>query len=318
MASAESSNNTNISDCVKKSRMYLLTINEKTIPHLYDILEYIENLKTCNYYICCSHNKGSNDDTKLHYHIAIQFTNTIKLSIKKLYGAHIDVGCYGSIQNMVKYVKGETGHDDIAGFHSEIIKEYGLMNKNGGYKIKDIRNMSSAEIQELPGNMIRCAEHIKNTYNAEELFNNMLDEIEKDNLQKPIIIYITGDSGSGKTYQAYKMALCMYEKSKIGKITIENNFFNIINNDAECYIIEEFRPSDCRASIFLQFTDCYGYSAPIKGGHQYIRPKCIIICSIIPSIDIYKNDEINKQFQRRITFEFNKNNENDLSRYGIF
>ena len=48
--------------------------------------------------------------------------------------------------------------------------------------------------------------------------NYMLDEIEKDTLMRPDIIYITGDSGSGKTYQAYKFALNMYTEGVLPSV----------------------------------------------------------------------------------------------------
>ena len=41
----------------------------------------------------------------------------------------------------------------------------------------------------------------------------MLEEIENDSLKGPKIIYITGASGKGKTYTAYKMALKNFKKA---------------------------------------------------------------------------------------------------------
>lgn len=64
--------------------------------------------------------------------------------------------------------------------------------------------------------------------------------------------------------------------------------------------IEEFRPSQIKASDFLQLTDKYGFRCNTKGGFATLRPEKIIICSIIPPEQIYK-EEVNKQFLRRIT-----------------
>ena len=135
-------------------------------------------------------------------------------------------------------------------------------------------------------------------------FMDMLEEIEKDQLRGPNVIYITGDSGKGKTYGAYKRALKDYPREKIGKLTLKNDFIDVINEDADCFVIEEFRPSQIKASDFLQLTDKYGYRCNIKGGFATLRPKCLIICSIIPPEQIYK-EEINKQFMRRITEHIN-------------
>ena len=96
------------------------------------------------------------------------------------------------------------------------------------------------------------------------------------------------------------MALKEYKKQEIGKITLKNDFFDIVNENAKCYVIEEFRPSQIKASDFLQLTDKYGYRCNIKGGFVTLRPEKIIICSIIPPEQIYR-EEVNKQFMRRIT-----------------
>ena len=143
----------------------------------------------------------------------------------------------------------------------------------------------------------------------------MLEEIEKDDLKGPEIIYICGDSGKGKTYKAYKIALSKFDKIDIGKLTIENNFIQITKDKAKCYVIEEFRPSQIKAASFLQLTDKYGYTCNIKGSFKTIRPKCIIIASIIKPEDLYKNEEINKQFTRRITEIINLGYEEDKNDY---
>ena len=112
------------------------------------------------------------------------------------------------------------------------------------------------------------------------------------------------DHSKGQTYSAYKRALKEYPKIEIGKLTLKNDFFDVVNKSAKCYVIEEFRPSQIKASDFLQLTDKYGYRANIKGGFVSLRPEMIIICSIIPPEQIYK-EEVNKQFMRRITEQIN-------------
>ena len=141
---------------------------------------------------------------------------------------------------------------------------------------------------------------VKRQEEGEQNFFEMLGEIERDELKAPQIIYITGGTGKGKTYKAYKLALSNYPKEDIGKLTLKNNFFDVINESAKCFIIEEFRPSQITASDFLQLTDKYGYRANIKGGFVSLRPEMLIICSIKPPEEIYK-DEVNQQFLRRIT-----------------
>ena len=161
--------------------------------------------------------------------------------------------------------------------------------------------MSKSEREELPIQYKKIIDEMNEKENEEEIFLNMLDEIEKDELKGPNVIYLTGESGSGKTYMAYKIALKKYPKNEIGRININNNFFKIIGDNKKCYVIEEFRSSQIKAADFLQLTDKYGYSCNTKGGFKTLRPETIIICSIIRPQDLYKNEEINQQFLRRIT-----------------
>ena len=284
------------------ARTFMLTVQNSLLPELDEIYEYCRNLAGFNYGLICSHNKGHNVDTLPHCHIVLQYTMPKRLSIKKLKGAHIDNLKYGSIQKMAKYAKGETGHDDIQGFEAKVIHEEGKMKENGGYRTTgaDVREFKNVEeVYELPLSLQKIAKSIYEEKQAEDAFYSMLDEIRNDELKQPEVVYITGDSGKGKTYTAFKNATEEYENKDIGSITIENNFFSFINPSAKCFVIPEFRPSQCRATLLLEFLDKYGFSAPIKGGFKYIRPEKIYICSIIHPTDLY-SDEKNKQFIRRI------------------
>lgn len=70
-----------------KSRNWFLTLNEAT---KYEMLkDYLMGLKTIQYYKACRELAPSTGHE--HYHIYCQFTNTILLSPKKTYGAHIEV-----------------------------------------------------------------------------------------------------------------------------------------------------------------------------------------------------------------------------------
>lgn len=139
-----------------------------------------------------------------------------------------------------------------------------------------------------------------------QMFQEMLNEIKEDRLQKPEIIYIYGDSGTGKTYSAWKMATQKYGIENISDISFANSFGNATNVHAECLVYDEFRPSQLDAATFLKLTDGYGMTLNIKHSMVYIRPKCVIITSIKHPNEIYK-DEMNEQFKRRITQFINMN-----------
>lgn len=272
-----------------KARAYQLTLNQP--EKLSELLENMKSYKSLDYYMV-SHLEVGEEKQHEHYHIYVHFKTPIKLNIKKCCGAHVE------------YVKG-TYNDNLKYFtkQGELTDEWGEKPHQGLKTVKELKEMN---IEEVPPQYYRIKKEIEAEENDENNFFEMLDEIEKDELKAPKIIYITGGTGKGKTYKAYKIALQNYEKKDIGKLTLKNDFFDIINKNAKCFVIEEFRPSQIKASDFLQLTDKYGYRANIKGGFVSLRPEMLIICSIIEPEKIYK-EEINQQFIRRITEIINLN-----------
>lgn len=279
-------------------RMFLLTVNDKSIPFYDDIIDYLTNLKSFNYLLAVEHIGQENK----HYHIAVQFTNVIKLSIKKLHGTHIDPMRFGSIQKIIAYCKCEDDKHKKLGITFKQLDEIGTPRLNGGIRtVQDALNASEDELKEMDMRFYRVAKEIRRDNQEKEGFFNMLKEIKKNELSAPEIIYVNGQPGEGKTYGAYVEALKIEEDiEKIGRINCDNNFCHFTNENADTWIIQEFRPSQLSASNFLELTDKYGFAAPIKGGHFYIRPKRIYICSVLDPRTIYR-EEVNKQFLRRIT-----------------
>lgn len=139
-------------------------------------------------------------------------------------------------------------------------------------------------------------QHIAGT----ELWNSWCKDFMNGTVTTPDVIYITGPTGSGKTWKAYEIALGTYGPEETSIVEPCNSFFNALNPRAKCWILPEFRPATLEASVFLQMLDIYPFVANIKGTHALVRPECVIIASIKPPDEIYK-EEINRQFQRRIT-----------------
>lgn len=277
-----------------RARAFQFTLNE---VEKYEALKNdLLALKTCDYFISCEEEAPTTGHK--HIHIYTHFNQTYRISKKIMkHKAHIEV-CKGSPKQNIAYIEK----------NGKILDEIGERPTQG---IKSIKELKETNINDVSPMLYNIKEKIDNKTNEEDIFNNMLEEIEKDELKGPEIIYICGDSGKGKTYKAYKIALSKFDKTDIGKLTIENNFIQITKDKAKCYVIEEFRPSQIKAASFLQLTDKYGYTCNIKGSFKTIRPKCIIIASIIKPEDLYKNEEINKQFTRRITEIINLGYEED-------
>lgn len=139
-----------------------------------------------------------------------------------------------------------------------------------------------------------------------EMEKEMLLEIKDNCLEKPKIVYIHGQSGTGKSYYALQEAVRDYGVSNVSTLRFDKaGFAHCGNPQAPCLVILEFRPSCIDAVTFLELTDGYGIHLNVKHGSVYIRTSCIYICSILHPQEIYK-EEINKQFLRRITNIINK------------
>ena len=266
-----------------KARAYQLTLNDLT--RLETLKQNLMSYKSLRYMMIGAIEEAPTTGHE-HVHIYAYFKTPIRLPIKKCCGAHIEPAM-GTFNDNLQYLTKE----------GDLTFEWGERPHQGLKTIKELKEMDSDDV---PPQYYNVKKRIDQKQRDEDVFFQMLDEIEQDELKAPEIVYITGGTGKGKTYTAYKRALKEFEKSKIGKLTLKNEFFDVINEKAECFIIEEFRPSQIKASDFLQLTDKYGYRCNIKGGFCTLRPKKIFICSIIPPEQIYK-EEVNKQFMRRIT-----------------
>lgn len=288
---------------VIKKRDYMLTVNEESISHYEDIKKYFTEKKSITYYLCVEHLNSN----RKHYHILVQFNNAIRLSIKKLFGCHVDF-LVGTPQDAYNYCMCKDSKHIRKGITAKVIDEIGNLRFRGTVlNARAVQDMSNEDLKDIDIHLYKRAKDIKQELNEEDLFESMLKDIENDSLKGPEVIYVHGEPGQGKTYGAYKYALQHYDKKDIGKISINNNFFKIINDNAKCYVIEEFRPSQISASEFLQFTDKYVYTASTKGGFRTIKPEMIIICCYRHPDTLYK-DENNQQFKRRVTKWFKAEN----------
>lgn len=266
-----------------KARAFFITQNQA--DNVADTIAGLQSYKTCDY-IMCSPLEFAPTTGHPHFHLYAHFTCPVKLNIKKMAGAQVKF-VKGTYNDCLKYLT-KTGPLSL---------EWGEKPHQGFMTVKQLKNTN---IDDVPPQYYRIKREIDAREQDEQNFFEMLEEIENDELKAPKIIYITGGTGKGKTYKAYKIALQNYPKNQIGKITLKNDFFDVINENAKCFIIEEFRPSQIKASDFLQLTDKYGYRANIKGGFVSLRPEMLIICSIKKPEEIY-NEELNQQFLRRIT-----------------
>lgn len=260
-----------------KARHFQLTLNE--VDKFEKVKKYLCSSKMLNYIIACEEVAPSTGHK--HIHIYAQFTQMKSLSIKKCEGAHIEL-CKGTPQQNQAYIKKD----------GNIIFEEGELRTTGARSIRDVKEMNKEDRDDLD---IRYYNIVKQINEEEAL------EIDIDDWHKDVkVIYICGDSGSGKTQLAKRIAKS-HTKEKINTVKHVNDFWEGVGK-SKTAIYDEFRDSHMKASEFINFIDYNKQIMNIKGGHKLNRYETIIITSIQHPKDIYKNmpEEAREQWLRRI------------------
>lgn len=266
-------------------RRWVITINNYTEEEL-DILSGIQ----CSYLLYGMEEAPSTGTPHLHAYIVFENSQRFSFLKNKLPRARIELARKGH-EECINYVT----KDDPNPFEKG---ERPVTKKKISIKPKKI----------LESDLINGQKKLatKRLLHGMELEKEMFKEILEKRLEKPEIVYVYGGTGTGKTYFALEDSLKKYGYNGVATIRFDKNGFAHCNDpQKDCLVWMEFRPSCLDAASFLELTDGYGCHLNVKHGSMFIRPRCIYICSILHPSEIYK-EEINQQFQRRITTFVNK------------
>ena len=254
-----------------RHRCFNITLNEVS---KWPTLSYnLKSYKSLNYLI--AYEEEAPTTGHKHIHCFVQFNNSVRIPIKKLCGAHIEV-CKGSPQQNVEYVSKD----------GKLVEEFGELKKWGGITIHDVKCMSREDREELPFayydklKRLMCDE--SNCMSASAYF------------KKVEVYYFCGPSGVGKTRKAVEK---IAELAKDGKISSDrfnevkycNGFWIGVENNSKCEVAlyDDFRDSHMPASEFINFIDYNIHNMNIKNGHIKNEFKYILITSIQKPDDLY-------------------------------
>lgn len=270
-----------------KKRDWFVTINEKSLENYNEIRSYFENRKSCTYVLCVEHIGGENK----HYHLFAQFKTPSTLSLKKLFGSHVEA-IRGTPQETVDYMMCRDIKHISKGIKAVVVDEWGTIRESGGMRVGDLKKMTSEELDELPSIYFNIAKKLQEEKN---------NDIDLDNVHKNVkVYYIWGPSGVGKSRKAIEMIKENGFKS-VNMVKYENGFYHGVGTVKQC-IYDDFRDSHMSASEFINFIDYNKHFMNIKGGSKLNEYEFIIITSVQDPNTIYKNmsDEPRKQWLRRI------------------
>lgn len=300
-----SGNTKTLAESIKiKAKNFIMTLNGDVIKMENKIIIYLQHYKAFQYILITSHDKP-----QLHHHLYVQYNNNQTLDSRYLYGAHIEKS-YGSAQQNVNYLLGLDDKHQQLGIKCEKIYENGEMKERGGRRIKDILKATEDELLDYDINMINSINKIRPPQKTK-----VCDWI------KPVhVIYIWGDSGTGKSTLAEKI-LIDKNINEFSEVKAINGFWHGVGgfemNGAAVY--DDFRDSHLSASEFINFIDYRIHNLNYKGGSTKNKFDLIIITTIQDPTKIYKNmnEEDKVQWLRRIEIihlpeanqEQNQNNE---------
>lgn len=128
-------------------------------------------------------------------------------------------------------------------------------------------------------------------------------------LRKPLgtdkkIIWIWGDTGTGKSENAHKCAALLSKEGRYWANSTNLQWFDGYNGQ-DCVIFDDHRSSDCAFNWLLKLTDIYPLDVPIKGGFVPWVPKFIFITAPNRPSDTWytaRGEEL-AQLTRRISLE---------------
>ena len=258
----------------KMSKAYALTLNQ--IEKWEELLKYFKSLKSRNYIVAGQELAPTTGHP--HIQIYIQFNYPIRLSIKKLCGAHIEP-CYASPQRNIDYCKKD----------GNILIEEGKPRLGAGnaISIKEVKEMTYEDRENLPFTNYNRLQSLKRDEISVLDANTSYKEVE--------VYYIFGKSGMGKTKYVMesikKLAdLKLIESAKYNKVKYTDKFWNGVSMDnmTQVALYDDFRDYHIPPSEFIQFIDYYYNIMNIKNSFVVNKFKYIFITSIQSPYDLYK------------------------------
>lgn len=258
----------------KKARGVMLTLNE--IQRWDELRDYLLSLKSLTYGIAAK--EVAPETGHLHIHCYCQFSKPIRLSLKKIAGAHLN--SHSDPDKAKDYVEKD----------GEVIWEYGELRRRCVHVV-DVKEKKDLDF--LPINLYAM---------GKKILEDKAKYIGVDDWGKEIkVTYISGPSGSGKTELVKKtMKEEGYEKFNLVKFV--DGFWHGVTEDCDVAVYDDWRDAHMKPSEFINFIDYNKQIMNIKGGSIKNNYKRIFITTVQPLEEIYRNveGEPREQWMRRI------------------
>lgn len=250
---------------------YLVTwpqANQLSIDLIYEHLRNIEEIEYC---VIC---EELHEDEHPHYHAYVQFAKKLN-SRRNLFTIEENVAnvkvvgrTNADVQRCIAYVKKDG-----------IFREY-------GERPESLRKLQRIEkIQFIKEHTIKeCVE--SGNFSISEIKN--LDYVKSKMVeQRPdrerIVYWFHGDTGTGKTREAWRIAKEAYTTEDIWYASGNQRDFKNGYTGQRCVILDDFRNGNIAFNELLVLTDRYPCIVNVKGGYcNWMADLIIITCPFTP------------------------------------
>lgn len=262
----------------KSGKAFQLTLNQ--VEYFDELRGYLLGLKSLNYMIACKEEAPTTGHE--HIHVYAQFMDSVKMSMKKLCGAHVEK-CRGSAQQNIAYIKKD----------GNVIFEHGEARFKGGYSIKEVESMTSEARKQLPAQMYNV---VKKVDEAEKKYISPLDYYKQID-----VFYVYGESGAGKTKWCID-DMVKNNVAKFNEVKFDGSFWHGVTEDCAVCLYDDWRDSHMKPAEFINFIDYNRHVMNVKGGSVRNNYSRIYITSVQPPEEIYGkvDGEPRKQWERRM------------------
>lgn len=275
-----------------RSRTWCFTINNWTEP-MWDKLVDWPN-KGCGIkYLVVGRERGEQGTPHLQGFVRFKHQkifSVVKQLFQRFIGVapHLEIAMGNDFENQA-YCKKEDneafewGEPAVQGKRTDIDAAAALVQAKG----------AQAVAEEMPSLYVKFHKGL-------EALENKTKFKGRDPDDPPMVIYVSGPSGAGKTRGAFELAKRMYpnEEPYMGAITSSGKVWWDGYKQQSCVILDEFRYTDVPAAYMLRLLDRYPFRVEYKGGSIPFNSPLIIVTSIQRYTEWY-NGEDNVQFERR-------------------
>jgi len=272
-----------------RSRAWCFTLNNWTEDARTMLRDEVSQIGT---YLCFSPEMGSTGTPHLQGYVYFDNAKTFAKVLKILpKGSHIEVAKGSPAENADYCGEADYERDKKKKYKNPLFESFGTKPAQG--KRNDLQTIK--EQIASGGSMTQIIETASN-YQSLKTAELLLKYKEKKRNFKPYVIWIHGESGSGKTKTAYELMPDLYRKTNSS-----GKWWDGYDAHPDVLLDDIKDASQSNYSLLLELLDRYDVRVETKGGSRQFLASRIYVTSILSPYELFRHiDPEIKELKRRI------------------